>query len=101
MKNFRSYQLAVHFYQSVQNITLPKHLKDQLLRASSSIALSLAEGRGKRTLADQKRYFQIAFGSIRECQAVFDLHPSAASENLLDTLDHLAASVFKLLRNAG
>ena len=101
MKNFRSYQLAVQFYKVVQNLTLPKHLKDQLLRAASSIALSLAEGRGKGTLPDQKRYFQIAFGSIRECQAVFDLHPSAASDIQAKMLDRLAASVFKLLKNAG
>jgi four helix bundle protein len=101
MRNFRAYQLAVDFYHQCQKLCLPKHLRDQLHRASSSIALCLAEGRGKRTLADQKRFFQMAFGSIRECQAVFDLHPTVATPPIHERLDHLAASVFLLLKRAG
>ena len=52
---------------------LSGHLKDQLLRASSSIALNLAEGSGRFGIKDQKRFFHIAFGSLRECQAILDL----------------------------
>ena len=64
------------------------------------MALNLAEGRGKRTLADQKRFFYNAFGSIREIQAVFDLYPELLSPNLADLLDHLAASVALLIQRA-
>lgn len=101
MRDFRSYQLAVRFYHLSQTLCLPRHLSDQLHRAASSVALTLAEGRGKRTLADQKRFFQMAFGSIRECQAVVDLHPQAVGAEHRKLLDHLAASVFLLLRRAG
>jgi four helix bundle protein len=42
-KNFRTYQLAVEFYRSAKTLQLPRHLKDQLNRASSSVVLNLAE----------------------------------------------------------
>ena len=99
MKNFRSFQLAVTFYKQCQSIILPRHLRDQLLRASSSIALNLAEARGKATLKDQLKYFHIALGSVRECEAILILHGKANKE-MTDTLDHLAASVYKLIKNA-
>ena len=100
MKNFRSYQLSVTFYQMVKTLKLPRHLKDQLLRAASSIALNLAEGRGKRTTTDQRRYFYNAFGSIRECQAIFDLHSDCHTSEISEHLDHLAACVYKLIQRA-
>ena len=50
-----------------------RHLRDQLLRASQSIPLNIAEGNGKRSAADRKRFFEIARGSSFECCAVFDI----------------------------
>ena len=66
------------------------------LRASSSICLNLAEGWGKQTPKDRKKFFQIAFGSTRECQSIIDLHP--LNETSSQTLNHLAASLFKLIK---
>ncbi|MGE0173455.1 MAG: four helix bundle protein [Oligoflexales bacterium] len=97
MKTFRTYELAVQFYRSIKNLHLPAHLKSQLLRAASSVALNLAEGRGKFTRPDQRRFQQIAFGSVRECQAIFDLIDDDYLAQA-ELLDHLAASLFKLLR---
>ena len=37
--------------------------KDQLLRASQSIPLNIAEGNGKATNPDRRRFFEIARGS--------------------------------------
>jgi len=37
--------------------------RNQWLRASQSIALNIAEGKGKTTSADRRRYFEIARGS--------------------------------------
>jgi len=68
--------------------------------AASSIALNLAEGSGKRTPADQKRFYQIAFGSLRECQAVLDLTESDSAP-LIDQADHLGASIYKLIKGTG
>lgn len=47
--------------------------KDQLDRASTSIALNLAEGNGKRSHPDRCRYFDIARGSGVECAACLDV----------------------------
>ncbi|PWU17385.1 MAG: hypothetical protein C5B49_08975, partial [Bdellovibrio sp.] len=41
--------------------------------ASSSVALTLAEGSGKRTPVDQRRFYAIAYGSFRECLAIIEL----------------------------
>lgn len=71
----------------------------QLSRAASSIVLNLAEGRGKATVSDQVRFFQIAFGSLRECQAILIL--AELQENTAwVTLDKLAAHLFRLIKNA-
>ena len=98
MQHLRSYQLAVEFYRIAKGIELPGHLKDQLRRAASSVALNLSEGTGKRTGKDRGRFFFIAMGSIRECQAVTELEPDAFNHATRDLLDHLAASVYKLTR---
>ena len=46
-KNFRTYQLSVEYYHHAIDLQLPRHLKDQMARAASSVTLNLAEGSGK------------------------------------------------------
>ena len=48
-------------------------LRDQLERASSSIALTLAEGNARRTRRDRHHFFSIAQGSAMECAAAIDI----------------------------
>ena len=96
MQNFRTLDLAVAFYRQVVGLKLPHHLKDQLLRAASSVALNLAEGRGKSSHRDQLRYFQIAMGSLRESQTVL-LLAMAPSHESHQIADQLAASMYRLL----
>ncbi len=100
MQTFRSYQLSLAFYRAVNSEMrkLPTHLRDQMQRAASSICLNLAEGWGKQSHKDRKKFFQIAFGSTRECQSILDLYP--LNQNIHQKLDYLAASLFKLLKNA-
>ena len=50
-----------------------RHARDQLLRASQSIPLNIAEGNGKVTVGDRRRYFEIARGAALECAAVQDV----------------------------
>ena len=86
--------------EHVRTLKLPRELREQLARAASSIALNLAEGRGKPTRADQLRFFHIALGSLRECQAILvlgELTTSAAFE----MLDMLGAHLYRLIQRAG
>ena len=99
MKNFRTFELAVEFYRQSCLLRLRGHLRDQLLRASQSIALNLAEGRGKPTLKDQKKFFSIAMGSLRECQAALILAELEGTETW-NTLDNLGAHLYRLIKNA-
>ncbi|HEX4925190.1 MAG TPA: four helix bundle protein, partial [Bdellovibrionales bacterium] len=73
MKQFKTLDLAVEFCEMIEGIDFPSHLRDQALRASSSIALNLAEGNAKNSRKDKARIYQIALGSLRECQVIFRL----------------------------
>ena len=77
-ENLDVYQCSIEFlalsYELLQS--LPRgssHIADQLKRASISIPLNIAEGSGKRTTADQRRYYAIARGSAMECGALLDV----------------------------
>jgi four helix bundle protein len=48
-------------------------VKDHLDRASTSIALNIAEGNGKYALKDRCRFFDFAHGSALECAAGLDV----------------------------
>ncbi|MES3036345.1 MAG: four helix bundle protein [Bdellovibrionota bacterium] len=94
---FNAFDLAKDYYSICKTIRLPPYAKDQLLRASFSVALNLAEGSGKRTRNDKRRFFSIAFGSIRECQAICQLE-GIDNKELLEIADKLGAILFKLSR---
>ena len=98
MKNFRTFNTAVEFYRLTRSLKLSAVLREQLSRASSSIALNLAEGRGKLTTQDQIRFFSIAFGSLRECQAILHLADNVNS-TILELADKLAAHLYRLIKS--
>jgi four helix bundle protein len=47
--------------------------REQLLRSSQSIPQNIAEGNGKRSLADRQRFLEIARGSALESAATLDI----------------------------
>ena len=96
MKTFKTLELAVQFYELVRDVKLPSHLRDQMARASSSIALNLSEGNAKISVK-KCRFYQIAFGSLRECQTILRLE-RAGDSRLHDLADHLGACLYKLTR---
>jgi four helix bundle protein len=99
LKNLRTYDLAVRFYQATRSRRLPNGLTAQFGRAASSVALNLNEGWGRRTNADRLQFFHIALGSIRECQAIVALEQQAFTAEEIDLLDHLAAATYRLVKH--
>jgi four helix bundle protein len=98
MRDFKAFQLAVEFYQLAKQAPVPVFLRSQLLRAASSIALNLQEGNGRSSRADRRRFFDISFASLRECQAVIALEPQAC-HSLVQPADQLAAQIYCLRRS--
>ena len=86
------YRLALDFLVLANQVMekLPRghgHLCDQLTRASTSIVLNLAEGAGKHSKADKRRYYLSARGSATESAALLDVLSRLA---LLDEAGHKA-----------
>ena len=50
-----------------------RHARDQIIRASQSIPLNIAEGNGKRNGKERRRFMEIARGSAMECAATLDV----------------------------
>ena len=98
MKNFRTYQLAKSFYLNCLRLKMRAYCKSQYERAMLSIVLNIAEGSGKPTSKDRRRFYSIAFGSLREVQALLDIH---CYNTALEMSDHLAATLYKLIQNPG
>ena len=82
---------------SVRKLKISRILYDQLFRASSSIALNTAEGSRKKSSQDQRRYYGIALGSLRECEAILELE-QIEDPNLRNNLDRLGAILFTLCK---
>ncbi len=98
MKEFRTLELAIEFYQSVEELKLSGQLKDQILRASSSISLNLSEGNAKRTEKEKKRYYHTAYASCQECKTILRL-AKLANTDTMNSADKLGAYLYNLLKS--
>jgi four helix bundle protein len=72
------YNVALDFLVFANEVieSLPRgrsHLCDQFTRASTSIVLNLAEGAGKHSKPDKRRYYLTARGSATESAALLDI----------------------------
>ena len=86
------YHLSLEFLVFANEVIerLPRgrsHLADQLTRASTSIVLNLAEGAGKHSRPDKRRYYLTARGSATESAALVDV---GLRLKLLDGATHQA-----------
>ncbi|MEQ1877802.1 MAG: four helix bundle protein, partial [Bdellovibrionia bacterium] len=93
---FRTYQMALSLHRECEKLRVASYLKDQFLRASSSVVLNLAEGSAKPTVKDRAKFYRIALGSFREVQAVLDI---AGNESLRARADAVGASLYSLCRS--
>ncbi len=98
MKKFRTLELAIEFYQKADDLSLTGNLRDQPLRASSSISLNLSEGNAKRTEKEKKRYYHTAYASCQECKTILRLAKVSEGE-ILNVADNLGARLYKLLQS--
>ena len=98
MQNFRTFQLAKELHWEIKKLKLRGELRDQLERASLSVAANLAEGSGKSGSKERRRFFRIAMGSLRESQALLEI---AEQESLRPLADRLGASLYRLLQRPG
>lgn len=73
MPKLRCLNEATELYSMAKNTKLRPFMKDQLLRANSSIALNLSEGNARRTLKDKRKFFNIAYASTKEVQTICSL----------------------------
>ncbi len=85
-RNLDVYRKAVRFLPLASRIAaaLPPPyaaLADQVRRASLSVVLNIAEGSGKTSGPDQRRFYAMARGSAMECGAIVD---ACMSLNLVD-----------------
>jgi four helix bundle protein len=76
-EKLKVYNKTIDFIVWVHKILISIKFKnptiDQFERASDSIALNIAEGNGKYSLKDRRRYFDIAKGSCLELAACLDV----------------------------
>ena len=98
MKNFRTLDLAVEFYEKTEALKLKGNLRDQLDRAASSIALNLSEGNAKFSIKEKKRYYKMAYASVKESQTILKLL-KIEDKGITTNADHLGASIYKLLQS--
>jgi len=86
------YHLALDFLVFANSVIegLPRgrsHLADQFTRASMSVVLNVAEGAGKVSKGDKRRYYLTARGSATESAALLDV---CLRLKLLDAAQHEA-----------
>jgi four helix bundle protein len=77
-ERLKSYELTMEVAKKVPDMlrnfpTGSAYLEDQLKRAISSVLLNQAEGNGRRSYKERRRFFDIAIGSATESCAIFDI----------------------------
>jgi len=74
-------------------------LTQQIRRAAVSVYLNLAEGSSRKSLAERKRFYEIARGSIIEVDTAFDIAVGLEylTKDKLEHTGHLLKRTFQML----
>lgn len=95
------YQVALEMHALCATLVPPAQrvLHDQMERASLSTVLLLAEGAGRRSRKDKRRFYAMARGSACECAAAVDVlrHRRLAPEAACASARSLAVRVIQML----
>ena len=93
LNNFKTYDLAEKLFRECRKIKTQAYIRDQLMRAALSIVLNTQEGAAKASEKDRKRFYNIAYASAKEVQAILkllDLHEQ------FKLADQVGACLFRL-----
>jgi four helix bundle protein len=98
------YKATIEFIRITETIIkqFPKgraYLIDQLQRASSSIALNIAEGSGEFSKSEKIRFYRMARRSATECAGILDIciHLSLIDEELSSRARNLLLRIVAML----
>jgi four helix bundle protein len=94
LTNFRTYHLAVELYQQCEQLKPKAHMRDQLMRASLSVVLNLAEGSAKPSEKERARFYSIALASCRETQALLTL---MREDSAFKLADQIGGCIYKMV----
>ena len=112
-ENLRVYQLAERLGDEVWHICREwdgfarDTLGKQLVRAADSVAANLAEGSGRGTIVDHRRFVRVARGSLYETKHWLrrafrrDLLNSEQTDRLKGLIDNLTPSLNAYYRSLG
>ena len=108
-QNLEVYKKAKTYHINCKKVielySLPSYVKNQLGRASLSIALNIAEGAGKFSKPDRRNFFITARASVYECVAILDiLHdeqiiPDDIFNDYLKMADELSRILYTMIKN--
>ena len=103
------YKMAKLLHLECKKITLrvinEKTTADQLRRASFSIPLNIAEGSGKFSNPDRRKFFIIARASVFECVAILDIMhdeekiSDADFDSIASICDEISRMLYKMIKN--
>lgn len=106
-QNLEAYKKAKVFHSELKLLIFEKDLrypeKDQLYRASFSVALNLAEGSGRFSKRDRRNFFVIARSSVFECVAILDILKDSSDisqstySNFESKADELSRMIYGLI----
>ena len=103
-----AYNLALEFVQRAHAVAGGfgrglGDLADQLRRASTSIALNIAEGAGEYAPKDKAKFYRFAKRAAAECAAIIEiagkLDPARTAEEERKQLERLTAMLIRLTRS--
>lgn len=95
-KNFKTLEFAIELHQLLLKYHLQGFHKDQIQRSSLSVALNLSEGAARFTVNEKRRFYRIAFGSLKETQTLMKA-ANITDKKVVDLANLTGASIWKLL----
>lgn len=101
------YKLSLYIYKLTTSY--PKNeiygLTSQIRRAAVSVHLNIAEGYGRQSKEDFKRFLRMSLGSVNETEALLELSrdlgyiDNIKSKKIIKQYDILGKKIYKLIEN--